>query len=76
MARDDSTDMGTGMGKGANGEGFVIGGNGTMAGTDGGAFGILMAVDSPTPPEDPGLGMNIGVGDLLLMVFLRPLRRV
>ena len=28
------------------------------------------------PPEGPGLGMNTGDGDLLLMVLLRPLSNV
>jgi len=31
-------------------------------------------VDPPTP-EESGLGMNTGVGDLLLMILLWPLRR-
>jgi len=34
-------------------------------------------VDGPSiPPEGPGLGMNMGDNDLLLMVLLRPSRRV
>ena len=27
-----------------------------------------MAIDPPSAPEGPGLGMNIGDGDLLLLV--------
>ena len=35
-----------------------------------------MTVIGPSvPPEGPGLGMNTGDGDLLLIVLLRPLRR-
>jgi len=49
---------------------------GLMAGADGGGSGITAAVDPPVPPEGFGLGMNIGDGDLLLIVLLRPLRRV
>jgi len=49
------------------------GGNGTIAGADGGASGIMI-VGPPVPPEGLGLGMNIGDGNLLLIVFLRPLR--
>jgi len=33
-------------------------------------------IGSPVPPEGPGLGMNMGDSDLLLIVLLRPLRRV
>jgi len=48
-----------------------------VAGADDGGSGITTAVDGPpVPPEGPGLGMNIGDGDLLLIVLLRPLRRV
>ena len=35
-----------------------------------------MVIDPLVPPEGPGLGMNMGDGDLLLIVRLRPLRRV
>jgi len=60
--------------------GRIIGGgptgfDGAMAGADDGGSGITV-VGSPAPPEGPGPGMNMGDGDLLLIVFLRPLRRV
>ena len=42
---------------------------------DDGASGIVTA-GPPVPPEGPGLGMNTGDGDLLLIVLLRFLRRV
>jgi len=44
-----------------------------MAGANDGASGI-MAVGPPAP-EGPGLGMNTGDGDLLLIVLLQLLRR-
>ena len=48
-----------------------------MIGADDGGSGIVTAVDGPpVPPEGPGLGMNTGDSDLLLIVLLRPLRRV
>ena len=50
----------------------LTGGGGEVTGADDGGSGITM-VD---PPEGPGLGMNTGDGDLLLIVLLRPLRRV
>ena len=38
---------------------------------------MMVAVDGPpVPPEGPGLVMNTGDGDLLLIVLLCPLRRV
>jgi len=46
-----------------------------MTGADGGGSGI-MTVGSLIPPEGPGLGMNTGDNDLLLIVLLCPLRRV
>ena len=51
-----------------------MGGGGTVAGADGGASGIMIGV--PPTSEGPGLGMNTGDGDLLLMVLLRLLRNV
>ena len=51
------------------------GGGGAIAGADDGASG-MMVVDPPAPPEGLGLGMNMGDGDLLLIILLRPLRRV
>jgi len=33
-------------------------------------------VGPPVPPEGLGPGMNTGDGDLLLIILLRPLRRV
>ena len=47
-----------------------------MIGADDGGSGMMSVVDPPVPPKGPGLGMNMGVGDLLLIVRLRPLRRV
>jgi len=48
-----------------------------VIGADDGGSGMMTAVDgSPVPHEGPGLGMNTGDGDLLLIVLLRPLRRV
>jgi len=47
-----------------------------VTGADDGGSGMAMVVDPPVPPEGPGLGMNTGVSDLLLIVLLRPLRRV
>jgi len=41
-----------------------------MAGTDDGGSGMTVVVDFPIPPEGPGLGMNTGEGDLLLIVLL------
>jgi len=48
---------------------------GTIAGTDDGSSGMTV-VDPPVPPEGPGLGMNTGDGDLLLIILLRFLRSV
>jgi len=45
-----------------------------VAGADNGASGMVDG--SSIPPEGPGLGMNMGDSDLLLIVFLRPSRRV
>ena len=45
-----------------------------VVGADGGASGIVVVVPPPVPPEGPGLGMNTGDGDLLLIVLLQPLR--
>ena len=48
-----------------------------MIGADNGGSGITTVVGGPpVPPEGPGLGMNTGDGDLLLITLLRPLRRV
>jgi len=48
-----------------------------VTGADDGGSGIVTVVDGPpVPSEGPGLGMNTGNGDLLLIVLLRPLRRV
>jgi len=47
------------------------------AGADDGGSGMTIAVDGPpVPPEGLGLGMNMGDDDLLLIILLRPLRRV
>jgi len=46
-----------------------------VTGADGSGFGIVM-VGPPIPPKEPGLGVNTGNGNLLLMVLLRLLRRV
>jgi len=54
----------------------TTGGNGMVTGTDDGGSGMAMVIGPPVPPEGPGLGMNTGDSDLLLMVLLRPLRRV
>jgi len=51
------------------------GGCGAIAGADDGGSGIMTVVDPPVPPEGPGLGMNMGDSDLLLIVLLHPLRR-
>jgi len=69
-----------GIGMGANGNGFMrggkltgtstgmTGGGGAVTGTDDGASGMMV---SPSPvPNGLGLGMNIGVGDLLLNILL------
>jgi len=45
-----------------------------VTGADDGGSGIVDG--SPVSPEGVGLGMNTGDGDLLLMVLLRPSRRV
>jgi len=47
-----------------------------VTGADGGGSGMTVVVDPPVPPEGPGLDMNMGDGDLLLITLLRPLRRV
>jgi len=47
-----------------------------VAGADDGGSGVGIIVGPPVPPEGPGLGMNTGDGDLLLIVLLRPLRSV
>ena len=47
-----------------------------MTGADGGGSGMMAVIGSPVPPEGLGPGMNTGDGDLLLIVLLRPLRRV
>jgi len=38
--------------------------------------GSGMVDGSPVPPEGLGLGMNVGDSNLLLIVLLRPSRRV
>ena len=48
--------------------------DGLTAGADDGGSGV-MVVNPFVPPEGPGLGMNIGDGDLLRIILLRPLRR-
>ena len=35
-----------------------------------GGSGMTTVVDPPVPPEGPGLGMNMGEGNLLLMILL------
>jgi len=47
-----------------------------VTGADGGGSGMMTVVCPPVPPEGPGLGMNMGDGDLLLITLLCPLRRV
>jgi len=47
-----------------------------VIGADDGGSGIATVIGPPVPPEGPGLGMNTGDGDLLLIILLRPLRRV
>jgi len=37
---------------------------------------MTTVVGPPVPPEGPGLGMNMGDSDLLLIVRLRPWSRV
>jgi len=46
-----------------------MGGGGKVVGTDGGASGITVAVPPPVP-KGLGLGINMGVSNLLLMVLL------
>ena len=46
-----------------------VGDSGLIAGADDSGSGI-MVVALPVPPEGPGLGMNTGDGDLLLIVLL------
>jgi len=45
-----------------------------VTGADDGGSGMVDG--SPIPPEGSGLGMNMGDSDLLLIVLLRPSRRV
>ena len=45
-----------------------------MIGADDGGSGIATVIGPPVPPEGPGLGMNTGDGDLLLIILLRLLR--
>jgi len=45
-----------------------------VTGADDGGSGMVDG--SPVPPGGPGLGMNMGDIDLLLIVLLRPSRRV
>ena len=45
-----------------------------MTGADDGGSRMAAVIGSLVPPEGPGLGMNMGNGDLLLIVLLRPLR--
>ena len=47
-----------------------------VTGADGGASGMTVVTGSPVPLEGPGPGMNTGDSDLLLIVLLRPSRRV
>ena len=53
----------------------LTGGGGAITGADDSGSGIT-TVGPPAPPEGPGLGMNMGEGNLLLIVLLRFLRRV
>jgi len=75
------------MGAWTNGDGFTRGGDGTLGMTGGSdtfslgrdddsSSGMTVVVDPPVPPEGPGLGMNTGDSDLLLIVLLCPSRRV
>jgi len=45
-----------------------------VTGADDGGSGMVNG--SPVPPEGLGLGMNVGNSNLLLIVLLRPSRRV
>jgi len=86
--RGGSTDGGlggVGINGGANGDGSTRGGDGTLGtmsgngtislgGGDDGDFRTV--VTDPPAPEGPGLGMNTGDGDLLLVALLRLLRSV
>jgi len=47
-----------------------------VTGADDGGFGMTTVVGPPVPPKGPELGMNTGDGDLLLIILLRPLRRI
>jgi len=47
-----------------------------VTGADGGGSGMTTVVGPSVPPEGPGLDMNTGEGDLLLIVLLRPLRKI
>ena len=47
-----------------------------MTGADDGGSRMAAVIGSLVPSEGPGLGMNMGNGDLLLIVLLRPLRKV
>jgi len=46
-----------------------------VIGADDSGSGMTMVVGPPAPPKESGLGMNMGKGDLLLIVLLCPLRR-
>ena len=61
------------MNGGANGDGSTRGGGGAVAGADVDDIGMIV-VDPPT--EGVGVGMKIGDGDLLLVIFFRPWRSV
>jgi len=57
--------------------GGPTGDNGLTAGVTGGGSGIVTVVEGPpVPPEKPELNVDAGEGNLLLIVFLRPLRIV
>jgi len=65
---------GVGINGGANGDGSTRGGDGNLGATGGngmtslgGDVGRWMIVAVPPPSEGPGLGMNTGDGDLLLL---------
>jgi len=66
----DGGSRGVGVNGGANGDRSVRGGSGSTFGGGNGAVGMTANV-----PPTPGLGMNMGDGDLLFVILLRFLRR-
>jgi len=73
IARGDLTSGGlggVGVNGGANGNGSIKGGSGATVGGGGCSFGMVIDV----PCEGLGVGMNMGGGNLLPVILLRPLR--